>query len=74
MVKIVDNYTLTEVIGQGQYGKVYKATHIDTKMNVAIKCIRVEKFREISKLTACTSNEIETLMMIQDNMNIVKFV
>jgi serine/threonine protein kinase len=45
MVKIVDNYTLTEIIGQGQYGKVYKATHVDTKMNVAIKCIRVEKFR-----------------------------
>ena len=41
MVKIVDNYTLTEAIGQGQYGKVYKATHIDTKMNVAIKCISV---------------------------------
>jgi len=45
MVKIVDNYTLTEVIGQGQYGKVYSATHVDTKMNVAVKCIRVDKFR-----------------------------
>jgi serine/threonine protein kinase len=74
MVKIVDNYTLTEVIGQGQYGKVYRATHVDTKMNVAVKCIRVEKFREVNKLTECTSNEIETLMLIQDNINIVKFV
>lgn len=74
MVKIVDNYTMTEVIGQGQYGKVYKATHIDTKMNVAIKCIKASKFREISKLTDCTSNEIETLMLIQDNINIIKFV
>jgi serine/threonine protein kinase len=44
MVKIVDNYTLTTVIGKGQYGKVYKATHIDSKMDVAIKVIEIEKF------------------------------
>lgn len=74
MVKIVDNYTLTEAIGQGQYGKVYKATHVDTKMNVAIKCIRVDKFIEIGKLTECTRNEVETLMLIQDNINVIKFV
>ena len=44
MVKIVDNYALSEVIGKGQYGKVYKATHIDTKMLVAIKSITIDKF------------------------------
>jgi serine/threonine-protein kinase ULK/ATG1 len=74
MVKIVDNYTLTEVIGQGQYGKVYKATHVDTKMNVAIKCVQVDKFIQISKLTECTRNEVDTLMLIQDNINVIKFV
>lgn len=44
MVKIVDNYALSEIIGKGQYGKVFKATHIDTKMAVAIKCIDIKKF------------------------------
>ena len=51
MVKIIDNYTLTEYIGKGEYGKVYKATNIDAKMNVAIKMIPLKKFEEISKLT-----------------------
>lgn len=27
MSKIIENYILSEVIGEGQYGKVYKATH-----------------------------------------------
>lgn len=39
MVKIVDNYTLTDYLGKGAYGKVYKATNIDTAMEVAIKMI-----------------------------------
>lgn len=41
MVKIVGNYTLTQAIGQGQYGKVYKATHMETKVDVAIKSIPI---------------------------------
>lgn len=44
MVKIIDNYTLTDYLGKGEYGKVYKATHIDTKINVAIKIIPLKKF------------------------------
>lgn len=44
MVKIVGNYLLSEVIGKGQYGKVYKATHTNTKNTVAIKCIDIKKF------------------------------
>lgn len=44
MVKIIDNYTLTDYLGKGEYGKVYKATNIDTKINVAIKMIPLKKF------------------------------
>lgn len=32
MVKIVGSYTLINTIGQGQYGKVYKATHMESKL------------------------------------------
>ena len=28
MVKMIDNYTLLKVIGEGNYGKVYKAKNI----------------------------------------------
>lgn len=44
MLKIVDNYTLTEYLGKGEYGKVYKAVNIDTKFDVAIKMIPLTKF------------------------------
>ena len=56
MMKIVDNYTLTEYLGKGEYGKVYKATNIDTKIDVAIKMIPLSKFEDISKLTELTRN------------------
>jgi serine/threonine protein kinase len=45
MLKIVDNYTLTEYLGKGEYGKVYKAFNIDTKIDVAIKMIPLSKFQ-----------------------------
>lgn len=44
MLKIVDNYTLTEYIGRGEYGKVYKGFNIDTKIDVAVKMIPLSKF------------------------------
>lgn len=44
MLKIVDNYTLTEYLGKGEYGKVFKAFNIDTKIDVAIKMIPLSKF------------------------------
>jgi len=44
MVKIVDNYTLTDYLGKGEYGKVYKAFHIDTRIEVAVKMIAIDKF------------------------------
>jgi serine/threonine protein kinase len=56
MIKIVDNYTLTEYLGKGEYGKVYKAFNIDTKIDVAIKMIPLTKFEEVSKLIELTKN------------------
>jgi serine/threonine protein kinase len=50
MGKLVENYSLQEVIGSGVYGKVYKATHISTRQQFAVKVIKVEKFKDIPKL------------------------
>lgn len=74
MIKIVDNYTLTEYLGKGEYGKVYKAFNIDTKIDVAIKMIPLNKFEQVNKLIELTRNEIEILKLIEDNINVINFV
>jgi len=48
--KVVENYSLLEVIGSGQYGKVYKALNIKTNSLVAIKVVKIEKFKEVPKV------------------------
>ena len=58
---MVENYSLDEVAGQGQYGKVYKAKNVKTGRIVAIKVVKISKFKENPKLEECTVNEIKTL-------------
>lgn len=74
MLKIVDNYTLTEYLGKGEYGKVYKAINMDTKFDVAIKMIPLSKFSEINRLVELTKNELRILKILEDNINIINFV
>lgn len=50
MGKIIENYSLQELLGQGVYGKVYKGINLKTKQEVAIKVIKADKFAEIPKL------------------------
>lgn len=70
MSKVVENYVLQDIIGSGQYGKVYKAQNLDNNEIVAIKSISMSKFREIPKLEEFTNNEIKTLSKM-DNPNVV---
>lgn len=39
MVKMIDNYILSEVIGEGSFGKVYLSTHIVKNQEFAVKAI-----------------------------------
>ena len=73
MNKVIDNYILSEVLGVGQYGKVYKALNIQTNSLFAVKLVKKQKFDEDDKLEEFTMNEIQTLAKI-DNPNIVKFI
>ena len=70
---MIENYILKESCGSGQYGKVYKG--IDTKKNacVAVKVMKVDKFREVPKLNEFTNNEIKTLSKIE-NKNVIRFI
>lgn len=50
MVKMIDNYTLLQVIGEGNYGKVYRAKNTKTSQEYAIKIIPSDKLHQNSKL------------------------
>lgn len=73
MSKAIDNYVLKEIVGEGQYGKVYKAFNTQTYALYAVKVIRADKFKEVPKLQEFTLNEIKVLSKIE-HPNIVRFV
>ena len=45
MPKLIESYSLGEQIGEGAYGKVYRAKHILTNEYFAVKVISIQKFR-----------------------------
>jgi len=71
MSKVVDNYVLENVVGSGQFGDVYKAKRLDKDEQVAIKTIRLDKFKNTPKLHEMTKNEVDILTKI-DNPHIIK--
>lgn len=50
MGKKIENYVLDAIVGEGEFGKVYKAVNEKTGQVVAIKIIKVEKFKLSPKL------------------------
>ena len=73
MSKVIDNYVLNEIVGSGQYGKVYKSNHLKTDQLYAIKVIKLEKFKSVPQLHQFTLNEIQTLTKM-NNPNIITFI
>ncbi|KAM3135315.1 hypothetical protein pb186bvf_012613 [Paramecium bursaria] len=73
MSKTIDKYILNRPVGQGQYGKVYEGYNMITKEIVAIKVIKLSRFKQVPKLTQFTINEVNTLKKI-DNPNVIKFI
>ena len=47
MVKIIVNYTMTSYLGKGEYGKVFRAFHIDSRIEVAVKMIPLDLFNTL---------------------------
>ena len=50
MVKIIENYVLSELIGEGSFSTVYKAKHKLNEKLYAVKIIPIEKFLQNEKL------------------------
>lgn len=48
--KIIENYALNEVLGEGMYGTVFKATHMQSNDEFAVKVVPITKFQENPKL------------------------
>jgi len=69
MVKIVDNYILQRIIGQGQFGKVYKGYEKVSNRDVAVKAISRKALK--GKFYELLENEIRVLRHC-DNININK--
>jgi len=58
-----EDYTLQEKLGEGSFGKVYKALELSTGRTVAIKVVPIEQdagevAREIEMLKTCRSDNI----------------
>ena len=50
MGKQIENYSLQVELGSGVYSRVFKAVHMVTKQEVAIKMVKADKFKEMPKL------------------------
>ena len=50
MGKKIENYCLESQIGEGEFGKVYRAVNEKNDQVVAIKVIKIEKFKMSPKL------------------------
>ena len=74
MSKRLNEYNITEVIGQGTYGSVYKAVHTATGTEVAIKEILLQDKCEsvLTKHMVLLAREIQTMYKLS-KMNINQF-
>lgn len=73
MGKMIENYSLQNEIGRGNYSTVFKAINIKTKQEVAIKMVKAEKFKQFPKLEEGTYNEINILTTLEPSPHIIKY-
>lgn len=63
--KLIGNYVLEKVLGQGQFGKVWRARHKETKDLFAIKVIAISKVESNPILVRLLHTEIQVMHDIQ---------
>lgn len=69
--KKVGNYILLRQIGEGQFGQVFKAQHMENKESVfAIKCVPKNKLQDNQNLQRLFQTEMSVMSMI-NNPNVM---
>jgi len=71
--KIVKEYVLGEVLGEGSYGKVYEALNTKTNQVVALKVAKRKNLQKIPNGEESVMKEIDILNSINQR-NIVKLL
>jgi serine/threonine protein kinase len=71
---MIENYLLHEQIGQGEYGKVYRATDISTQTTFAVKVVETQKLNENPKLLDLSLTEIKVLQTVSHCPYIIHFI
>ena len=69
--KRVGNYELGETLGEGTFGKVRRALHLDSGKSFAIKCLDKQQIEQ-QNMGAQLKREIAVMKMIRSE-NIVQF-
>lgn len=72
MSKIIQDYLLKDIIGEGQFGKVWKAENSKTGGKYAIKAISLKKVNQVKKMREFLNSEIQVLDIVEHE-NIVKY-
>eukprot|EP00828_Plagiopyla_frontata_P041154 TRINITY_DN5778_c0_g3_i8.p1 TRINITY_DN5778_c0_g3~~TRINITY_DN5778_c0_g3_i8.p1 ORF type:complete len:585 (-),score=89.31 TRINITY_DN5778_c0_g3_i8:211-1893(-) len=70
---IRDRYLITALIGQGQFGKVFKGINESTNQQLAIKAVQKQILNTHAKLKQLFIQEV-TIMKKIDNENIIKLI
>jgi serine/threonine-protein kinase len=66
----IGKYILTKQLGEGQFGVVWKAIHIETKELFAVKQIRRNKVDKIPKLKQLLNTEVSIMHQL-NHLNIL---
>jgi myosin-light-chain kinase len=61
---IKDYFKIGKILGQGQFGKVYRCTNIATHKEFAMKTVDIESLSANSKLPGMLQNELQALTVL----------
>lgn len=70
----LEQYKFERVLGEGSFGKVYLAQHLNTQVRVAVKIISKEKIADVFKKNKENFFEIELMEEVSGCSNILSLI
>ena len=65
MSKTIKNYSMIEVVGEGMFGKVYRAVNIQNEREYAVKIMELWKLQKFPKLLEYAQKEVKIMENIK---------